>query len=212
VVALTFDDGPSPEGTPPILDVLSRRRVKATFFVVGRKAAEHADVLRAIVRGGHAVGNHSFTHALFPRLPAREVAREILRCRGIVRHVAGVTTTLVRPPHGAMTAVNHLVARATGHAVVHWSASGEDWLGQPGPWVAERVLREVRPGGIAALHDGWEPEVNADELASPVLADRRPTIEAVEILIERLGRSGYRFVTVPEMLRLGPAARMSWLW
>lgn len=210
MIALSFDDGPSADGTPDILERLSRHRARATFFVIGRKALAHPAIVRAIVTEGHALGNHSFTHPLFPRLWPAQVARELLTCRRVVRAVAGVRTSLMRPPHGALTAWSHLASVLTGHTVVHWTTSAEDWSGEPGPGVAQRVLDAAGPGSIVLLHDGWEPE--AVSAAGPAAADRRPTVEALEIMLNELADRGYRFVTIPELLRLGRPTRAPWLW
>lgn len=213
VIALTFDDGPTADGTPDILERLSRYRAKATFFMIGRRALAHPAIVRAVVTEGHAVGNHSFTHPLFPRLSPAGVARELLSCRRVVQEVAGVRTSLMRPPHGALTSGGHVASLLTGHTVVHWSASGEDWSGAPASRVAEQVLETVRAGSIVLLHDGWEPEtVPGSTPAGWRAPDRRSTVEALGIVLEELDGRGYRFVTLPDLLRLGRPTRAAWLW
>jgi peptidoglycan/xylan/chitin deacetylase (PgdA/CDA1 family) len=212
IVALTFDDGPHPDYTPPILEILAQHQIQATFFLLGRNVAAYPGTARQIAQAGHAIGNHSSTH---PRLADRspvEVARELLECQRTIREVIGVTPEVMRPPFGTQDPASYLIARVMGYAIVNWSASGEDWRGDPAPVIAERVLADVQPGGVILLHDGLEPPPHQGEWrpGDDLRQDRSATIEALPIIIEPLHRQGYRFVTLPEMMRMGPLARQSW--
>ncbi|MCC7355152.1 MAG: polysaccharide deacetylase family protein, partial [Anaerolineae bacterium] len=158
VVALTFDDGPNPDHTPPILDILAHYQVKATFFLIGRAVVSHPEVAREIVGRGHTVGNHTFTHRRLVNCHPVVVARELSQCRKAMQEITGVRPIFMRPPFGAYDPISYLVARMMGYAIAHWSVSGEDWQGDPAPVVADRILADVRPGGIILLHDGWGPE------------------------------------------------------
>lgn len=110
VVALTFDDGPDPEMTPRVLDLLRERGVRATFFLVGAKAERHPELVRRIAAEGHDTGIHTWEHAAgFPMRSSWAMTADILRCRESLRQIAGVETHLFRPPFGV---TNPMVARA----------------------------------------------------------------------------------------------------
>jgi len=93
-----------------------------------------------------------------------------------------------------------------GYCVVNWSASGEDWQGDPAAVVTERIVTEIQRGGIILLHDGWRPSHNQVDWQpeNDLFQDRSPTIEALPTIIEHLQTEGYEFVTLPEMIRIGP--------
>jgi peptidoglycan/xylan/chitin deacetylase (PgdA/CDA1 family) len=213
VAAITFDDGPDPRGTPAILDTLARHDARGTFFVLGSNVLEHPELTRRMVAGGHVLGNHTNSHPCLPDLTPPQVARELAECRRAIVAVTGTAPRLMRPPFGAQRVDTWATARALGYLVIHWSSSGVDWEGHPGSVIAEHALAELTPGGIVLLHDGWKPKPGAppserDEL----LADRTPTVEGLEMILETKRREGFRFVTVPELLALGPVRRQRWFW
>lgn len=212
IVALTFDDGPHPEYTPPILEILAEYRIKATFFLLGRNVAAYPETARQVARAEHAIGNHTSAHPCLAECRPIEVARELLRCQRTIRQAIGVVPRVVRPPFGTQGPASHLIARMMGYAVVNWSASGEDWQGDPAPVVAERVLADVQPGGIILLHDGLElpPHQTAWRPGNDLFRDRSATIEALPLIIEPLQSQGFQFVTLPEMIRVGSPVRQSW--
>lgn len=153
-VYLTFDDGPDPEWTPRVLDLLARADVRATFFVVGRRAREHAWLLRRIAEAGHEVGNHSFEHR-HPWLVSAPVARgEVRNGAAAVADLLGQAPRYYRPPFGRLRGCAIDEAQRGGQRVVLWSRSAVDWgpLGHS-PAIASR-LRGTRPGDIVLMHDG----------------------------------------------------------
>jgi peptidoglycan/xylan/chitin deacetylase (PgdA/CDA1 family) len=194
VVALTFDDGPDPGSTPAILRHLARFDARATFFLLGQNVSAHPGLARAIAEGGHAIGTHAFTHRNLAHCDPLEVIRELRRCQRAIEDATGERPRIMRPPYGFQRARTFLMARALGLRVVHWSVSGEDWLGHPPEAVCERVLSAAAPGSVVLLHDG-----------------QPPTVAALPMILEGLSRRGHRFVTVPELLRLRPLATASWL-
>lgn len=212
IVALTFDDGPNPDSTPQILEVLAQFKVKATFFLLGRNVAAHPEIVRRVVQAGHAIGNHTFTHPRLVGCGALAVARELIQCRQAIRQAVGLAPKLMRPPFGAQDVTAFLTARLLGYTAVNWTASGDDWKGDPAPQVAERVLADARPGCIILLHDGWEPPAGQIKLRPEQerLQDRMPTLQALSSIIEHLQGEGYEFVTVPEMLRMAPPLTRAW--
>jgi peptidoglycan-N-acetylglucosamine deacetylase len=157
-VALTFDDGPSPEHTPKVLDLLDKAGVKATFFVIGRKAEAHPELVRAIVAAGHAIGSHSYSHhRLFSLLSAAAVEEDMARSIAVIEKITGQKPALFRPPIGH---TNPRIARAVdklGLSVVGWSVRALDGLASAQPeHVARRVVRGLKDGAIVLLHDAAE--------------------------------------------------------
>ena len=157
-VALTFDDGPSPATTPRVLELLSAAGVRATFFVVGRKALAHPQLVRAIASAGHELGLHGFEHdRLFSlRLPGH-VAADIRRTQAAVSAAGVDAPTLFRPPIGFMSHFTVFGARQAGVTLVGCSARALDGFRGASPErVAARMTRAVRPGALLALHDASE--------------------------------------------------------
>jgi peptidoglycan/xylan/chitin deacetylase (PgdA/CDA1 family) len=157
-VALTFDDGPSPEHTPKVLDLLAAARVKATFFVIGRKAAAHPDLVRAIAAAGHAVGIHGYEHDRFLTLRSPEAAGDDLaEAVAAVEAITGARPTLFRPPVGLTSPRLSRALSWFDLVVVGWSVRGLDgWAGARQERVAARVVPRLRDGAIVLLHDAAE--------------------------------------------------------
>lgn len=188
VVALTFDDGPWGTSTRQVLQILKEEDVKATFFVLGKHALMYPDVIADIVKAGHAVGNHSWSHPYQPVDP--EVAKqEIENTSALIAKQSQAQTRLFRPPGGNLTTGLVDYAKSKNYAIILWSVDTHDT--RPNTTAAdivERTLKAVKPGSIILLHDGG--------------GDRATTRKALPTLIRRLRQKGYRFVTVPELLQL----------
>lgn len=199
-VALTFDDGPDPEATPRFLDVLARGGARGTFFMVGKSARRHAEVAARVAREGHAAANHSWDHPSFPLLKARWRRRQLRWCQ---EALPPGSARLFRPPWGHQSLGSRLDAARLGFRVVTWDVTAEDWGGDDPRTLAARMEAGIRPGSIVVLHDALY--ATNDEAHR----DRGPAIEAVALLLEHLG-SRYRFVTVPELLRLGRPRYWHW--
>ncbi len=155
VVALTFDDGPHPDRTPKVLDVLALHGVKAAFFVTGDRAEAHPDLVRRIVAEGHLVGNHTYGHpGNFPWLSKERMKDEIDRCDSAVEEITGARPTLFRPPFGVTDPALARAVRRAGHAVAGWDVRSLDTVeSRSRGKVFERVRRRVRPGSVVLLHD-----------------------------------------------------------
>jgi len=194
VAALTFDDGPHPEYTPRLLDILRRYQAHATFFMIGEVAQQHPGLVRRVAQGGHAIGNHSWDHQFFPSLPGRERRRQIRACEHVL---APYGQRLFRPPYGAQSLVSHLDALWLRYKVVTWSLEAKDWHEHDADWMADRLAREIRPGSIVLLHDA----IYRSQQPVPQY-NREPMLAAVTLVLERLG-DRFRFVTIPELLRHG---------
>ena len=157
-VALTFDDGPSPEHTPKILDLLDAGRAKATFFVIGRKAAAHPELVREIAARGHTVGVHGHDHDRFLSLRTPDtVGDDLTECIATVEAITGTRPALYRPPVGL---TSPRIARALEWfdvIVVGWSVRSLDGVASAEPEkVVARVVPRLRDGAIVLLHDSAE--------------------------------------------------------
>ena len=196
VVALTFDDGPNPPYTNRIVEYLHSQHVPATFFVVGLAVQAHPDVLREELADGDAIGNHTWDHAHLVLLSRTHIERELTMTEDEIQKVTGEHTKIFRPPFGARDFRVISVAHQLGLQVIMWSVPlPADWT-QPAPRViADRVLKYVKNGSIIVLHDGNKGHS----------ADRGNTVEATKIIVTALRNQGYRFVTVPELVKLGYA-------
>ncbi len=193
-IALTFDDGPNPAWTPHLLELLARHDIKATFFLVGKFASEQSVLVRDIANGGHAVGNHSWSHPNLARSSAARIREELRNTKDALEQITGKPVKLFRPPFGARRPYVLRTARELGMTPVMWNAMTNDWEEPSADRIAERLMAKVKAAGRRGsaanivLHDGGHRALGAD---------RGPSIRAAEILIERF-RSTHRFVTVAE--------------
>ncbi len=207
VVALTYDDGPNPPYTNAILSVLSEQHVRATFFVVGRAVVAYPAVVRQEVDDGNAIGNHTWDHAHLVLYDERGVRQTLERTDRAIYAAAGVHTKIMRPPFGARDWLVLREARKLRYVPVMWSVPlANDWEYPPARVIATRVLRYVGDGSIIALHDGNRGIVCKGHHVAARLCDRSADVEATRLIIEALKRKGYRFVTIPELLRLQGSA------
>lgn len=200
LVALTFDDGPDPEHTPPLLDVLDRYGARATFFMVGEAARDHPELVREVADRGHAIGNHTFTHPSFAAVDGSRRRAEIRRCDDALSPFGA---DLFRPPHGHQSPSSRLDVLRCGHEVVAWSADVDDWNPHEAGWFAARLRERAGPGRIVLLHDGlWDP-------SGPAAADRTPVVRGVEMFLEETA-DRYRFETLPVLMETASPIREGW--
>jgi peptidoglycan/xylan/chitin deacetylase (PgdA/CDA1 family) len=180
-VALTIDDGPHPRWTPPILDLLARHRVRATFFLVGARVGERPDLVRRIVADGHTVGNHSLHHPQpFAALTPAAIAAEIDQTQTAIEDAAGITPTLFRAPGGNWSRTVLRMCRERGLAPIDWTINPSDWR-SPGVDHITTALRRCRAGQIMLCHDGG--------------GDRSQTLAALEEVLPALIGRGLTFGT-----------------
>jgi len=198
-VALTFDDGPNPVWTPRLLDILERHNARATFFMVGKVADRHRDLVAEVAARGHAIGNHSWDHSSFPELTGRQRRRQLRRCSAAQ---APHGQRLFRPPYGHQNLASRLDALWLGYEVIAWTAVAEDWLDHGPDALLKRLDGMIRPGHILLLHDALFTSSKRAYL------DRTPTLQAVDRLLGEY--PDCRFVTVPELLRSGRIVREPW--
>ncbi|WP_414754431.1 polysaccharide deacetylase family protein [Anabaena sp. CCY 9910] len=187
VIALTFDDGPWPESTTQVLDILKQNNIKATFFVVGQNVKNYPDLLRRVAAEGHAIGNHTWHH-WYHFMNPQVAAYEVNNTTNLIYQITGVKTDLFRPPGGMMN--NGLVSYAKNnkYAVIIWSSDSMDYSRPSVPKLINNVFRLAKPGGIVLMHDGG--------------GNRTQTVQALPEIIARFRKQGYSFVTVPELLEM----------
>jgi peptidoglycan/xylan/chitin deacetylase (PgdA/CDA1 family) len=194
VVALTFDDGPCHPYTEQLLGILDREGIRATFFQVGNNVRREPN-LAAEVASHHVVGNHTFTHPRLTWSRPRKVREELQRGQEAVHDATGALPNLFRVPHGWYGPQVISTAAELGFRCIGWSVMAWDWNRPPPDVIRHRILRGVRPGGVTLLHDGQDID------AFPK-ADRSHTIAAVPRIVRSLRESGYRFLTLPELISL----------
>ena len=158
VVALTFDDGPDPRGTPDLLRLLKRHRVQATFFTVGRQAASHPDLIRAILVHGHTIGNHGYHHDTLAAFKgARRVRDEIVATQRVLAD-SGVTPLVFRPPVGITYPAMGTALAMLNMTAVTFSCRAWDRGNRSIAHISRRILNRVKPGDIIMLHDRLPPQ------------------------------------------------------
>lgn len=155
-VALTFDDGPDPEVTPRLLDLLRDRDVRATFFVLTEKADLRPDLVRRIVDEGHEIALHFDRHDRLTGMPIAEARTRLRAARAKLEAMVGRPIRFFRPPFGSQSLSTYLMARREGLEIVSWGPYAEDWAEQAPETAADKVLRPVKGGDIVLMHDGLE--------------------------------------------------------
>lgn len=189
-LVLTFDDGPHPDASGPILDILARHEVTATFFVIGHNVRRYPDLVRRMRAEGHAIGNHTDSHPKLPEISTDQLDREIEACQLAVEGAIGQTPTLFRPSYGRYDERVLAVCDRLGLRLVQWSAMVWDWLA-PSPRDAVAFFEaQLAPGAVVLLHDG--SNIRRDS--------REATIAMLEPLLERARSAGYRFVSLRDRL------------
>ena len=153
-VLLTFDDGPDPERTPALLDLLDELKIKAIFFVIGEKAKQHPEIVREIIRRGHRVGNHTMHHSPYHAFwtPRKYLRDEIEAVDEVLRSI-NIDTELFRPPLGVTNRQIAWACRKAGKRVVAWDVRSLDTRNEPREVVIDRIRRKMRAGSIILLHD-----------------------------------------------------------
>jgi len=153
-VCLTFDDGPHPDHTPRLLDVLGRCEAVASFFVVGREVARHPGIVRRIAAEGHAIGHHSYFHGAPGRTSARQLIDEVRRTRDLLGGLLGEAPSLFRPPYGRLTAAKLWRLWRAGQTVVLWNVDPKDFArGSPGELLDWFRARPPEGGDVVLMHD-----------------------------------------------------------
>ncbi|MGW4466247.1 polysaccharide deacetylase family protein [Micromonospora sp. NPDC004704] len=180
-IALTIDDGPHPEWTPRMLDLLARHQVRATFFLIGDRVREQPELARRVLAAGHTIGNHSMSHPQpFAALSPQRMRAEISRTQDEIVDATGVRPRLFRAPGGNWSRDVLRASADLGLSAVDWTVNPSDWR-SPGVRRITRKLSRGRAGQVLLCHDGG--------------GDRSQTVEALETVLPRLLDRGLRFVT-----------------
>lgn len=190
-VALTFDDGPDTRFTPKVLDALHANQVKATFFVLGSQANTHPDIIRRIVREGHVIGNHSYSHANLPTLTVDKFQNQIMNTENVLQGLIGYAPKLIRPPYGAINEEQVRWIADHHYLIVNWNVDSLDWKSLSSEQVLNNIMQQTKPGSIILQHSGGAES-----------QDLSGTVQAIGPLIAKLKAAGYTFVTVPELLHV----------
>lgn len=190
-LALTYDDGPNDPHTQRLLDVLAHHNVHATFFLIGRYVQQRPDIVLELVKAGHVVGNHTFTHPLLIFKGAHELRSQLDNCHRALTDAISAHSNLFRPPFGGRRPAVLRIARRMGLEPIMWNVTGYDWNASSAEQIERRVVSQVRGGNVILLHDGGHREFGAD---------RSYTVTATDRLISRYKSEGYEFVTIPQMM------------
>lgn len=183
-VALTFDDGPRPEITPPILGLLKQYRARATFLVTGRMSERHPELVRAIVADGHELASHTYNHYRLDSLTEPEILYELLKTKVVLDDLVGGSARFFRPPGGHYNASIRAVVARIGYFPVFWTVNGGEYAGLPPRQAALSLMRRIDDGAILLLHNGPDN-----------------TLPMLPHLLEFLAEKSYRLVTVSDILR-----------
>jgi peptidoglycan/xylan/chitin deacetylase (PgdA/CDA1 family) len=192
-VWLTIDDGPTGLQTNAVLDLLDRYQARATFFVIGRKAAQWPEICAEILRRGHQIANHTLTHAsgnFWCALP-EQIGREIDGCNAVIAAQDNPSHLFFRAPAGLKNCFVHPLLGRRGMSLIGWTTRGFDTSGRAPEKVAGRIAREATPGAIVLLHEGHR-----------LAEDSTYNLRCIELTLQALSEAAYRFVIPgPERLR-----------
>jgi polysaccharide deacetylase family sporulation protein PdaB len=192
MVALTFDDGPSPTFTNKILDLLAKYNAKGTFFVMGKQAEQYPEIIQREYREGHEIGNHTYNHPEVNRMSYEALKKDLVRAHQVIFHIIGQDMKLFRPTSGFYNERIVKVAKLLNYKVVIWTwgQDSRDWTKISGESIALRIIKTVKPGNIILFHDQG--------------GDHSNTIKALEIILPVLKEQGYEFSTVSTLLQKDP--------
>ena len=180
-VAISFDDGPSSELTPKVLDILKRYGVHATFYIMGKHVPGNEDIIKQIVEQGHQVGNHSYSHPLLTTLTPEGVHQQVADTQKLIGDATGgIRPTTLRPPYGGY---NRMVAEQAGIAILNWSVDTLDWKSRNVNSILQEVREGTYNGSIILMHD-IHPE----------------TVEALPGLLDFLKQEGYAIGSIEELM------------
>ncbi|EGP5602608.1 polysaccharide deacetylase family protein, partial [Enterococcus faecium] len=180
-IAITFDDGPNEITTPKILDILKRKNIQATFFMLGENVSRNKEIVKRIFDSGHEIGNHSFSHRQLTLLSDEEIKNEINDTDREIRKITGVTPSYIRPPYGS---VNKIIANIGKRPFIEWSVDSRDWESKNKEAIINEVKNQVYPGSILLFHDIQEA-----------------TVEALPEVIDYLYSQNYKLVTIGQLLQ-----------
>jgi peptidoglycan-N-acetylglucosamine deacetylase len=185
-IAMTFDDGPNPETTPRLLEILRQRNIKVTFFVLGNMVAKHPEVLKMIADEGHEIGSHSWSHPQLTRISQAAVDKELGNTSEAIFQVTGKRPIYLRPPYGSMKpSLRSYIEDKYGLSIVNWSVDPNDWKNRNSQAVHDAIMAQVKPGAIVLSHDIYAT-----------------TVDAMPRILDELAAKGYKFATLSQMVAM----------
>jgi peptidoglycan/xylan/chitin deacetylase (PgdA/CDA1 family) len=202
LVGITFDDGPDPIVTPRLLDLLAKRKCKATFFVLTEKAMAQADIVQRMVSDGHEVALHFDRHDRLTEMPVQVARSRLIAARKSLEELVG-PIRFFRPPFGGQSLATYFMARSLGLEIVSWGPYAEDWVEQSPAEAAARALSNMQGGDILLLHDGLEmPPGDV-----PPTFDR---VRMVELILEGMAKAGHVATSVGALVDDGRPRLSPW--
>lgn len=197
-IALTFDDGPHPRDTPQVLEVLTKYRVQATFFLVGQNVERYPQLVKTIHQNGHQLAVHCYHHLPFLLEHPSELRKELDHTRRVITDICGLSPEAicdVRPPYGFFTSRTVSMLNDWGYRLVIWNRMPFHWM-QPLHWTTRQILEGVAPGSVIVLHDGKGHGAKVAQI--------------LDIILPRLKEFGFDFIKIEGMegnpLRLTPTS------
>lgn len=188
-IALTFDDGPNPNYTPELLNILKEYGVKATFFTMGKQAKLYPEIIERMDREGHVIGCHSYSHRHAWLMPPFYTLRDMKQTYCILSDILGKAPKWYRPPWGTFNLFSMYAAKRLNLDLVYWSIEAQDWAKSTSvEHIYSTVIKNAKPGSIIVLHDNQ---------GAPGAPDR--TLKALPVIIQTLHEQGYRFVSLDHM-------------
>ena len=193
IVALTFDDGPSPEWTPRILSELKKASIKATFFMTGRHVDQYPEIAKQVAHEGHEIENHGYAHNVVIYYREEELEEEIKYTEYLIKNVTGQTTKYFRPPKAWLGPKSKQKIKQMGYEAVLWSLNSKDWVAFDARRIVRFISKRIKNGDILLFHDSGG--VFKDEGG-----DRSQTVAVIPLLAEKLREKGFEFVTINELV------------
>lgn len=192
-VVLTFDDGPSPLWTPPILEQLHKEKIPATFFMIGHHVKKYPTIAKRVAQEGHTIGNHTYAHSVLLYYTPEEIEEEIKYAEMVIKEATGQTTKLFRPPKALM--MHHLKdkIKSMGYNIILWSLNSKDWVSFNHHMIVQFILKKVRSGDIILFHD-------SGNVFSAEGGKRSQTVKAIPLLAKALRQKGFEFVSIERLL------------
>ena len=186
VIALSFDDGPVPEYTPQVLQVLKEESVPAAFFCIGKRIIQNQDLFRKVHEEGHIIGNHSFSHTpLFDLMPSNLMLAEVRKTDEAIKRSIGVQPKLFRPPYGVTTPAMGKVMKAGGYIAIGWNIRSLDTVARNDIRLLNKLIRLLKPGAVILLHD-----------------TQKITLSILPRFIQAARNEGYEFVRLDKLLNV----------
>ena len=187
-IALSFDDGPDPETTPKILDILRHQEIKASFFVIGKMAEKYPELLKTIEKDGHIIANHSYDHNnAMGFFGINKLATDIEKCSGIIEHITGKKPLLFRPPFGVTNPRYAVVLKNLRLTSIGWSGRSFDTITNSKNTLLKRVKKSIGRGAILLFHD-----------------TQKVTLEILPNIIEYCKENGVKIVPLHELIEQEP--------